>query len=262
MNQKRLTLAWCAPLFLLPLVAQAQEAQQIFTGMWGDPPLTLEDQLCRGYCVQPALDHLNALLDDPANDERAYTSLRGEAVDFGLREYIEPLLSAAARETYPLDQLKDDPGYTICEPWGLARQIFAPHQMELHQDGAILDMHYGEWDAHRTVYMDGRSAPPGTTPSLLGYSVGHYEGDTLVIESSHISANITRWWSRHSDQLKVTERYVRDGARMVMTATLEDPWGLNAPFVGMRVWNWAPGMEIYPYDQCVPGAGSVAAKGE
>jgi hypothetical protein len=144
----------------------------------------------------------------------------------------------------------------------MARQVAARHQLELHRVGDRLDMHYGEWDAHRTVHMDGRAAPEGTEPSPLGYSVGHYEGDTLVIETTHIRANITTWRSRHSDQLRITERYVRDGDRLLMTATMEDPWGLREPLQIMKVWRWAPEQEIYPYDDCKPAAESAAAGGE
>ena len=44
-------------------------------------------------------------------------------------------------------------------------------------------MRYGEWDARRTVYMDGRKRPANEPLKPLGYSVGHWEGDVLVIDS-------------------------------------------------------------------------------
>src|SRR5204863_119907 len=80
---------------------------------------------------------------------------------------------------YPLDPLKDDPGYTQCEPWGLARQMFAPHQFEVRRQGKDrIELRYGEWAAKRTVYMDGRSIPANIKSSRLGYSVGRWDGDT------------------------------------------------------------------------------------
>src|SRR5262249_37821475 len=78
--------------------------------------------------------------------------------------------------------------------------------------------------------------------TLLGYSLGHWEGDTLVIETSGIRANSTPWQSGHSDQLHMVERYTRskDGKTLTLAATMEDPWSLREPVVIKHVWAWAP----------------------
>jgi hypothetical protein len=231
-------------------------------GMWSDPPATPEDASCFSFCTQVELDYLAALLADPKNDDRGFGELMGESAAYQVEKYIRPRLSAAALESFPLDQLEEDPGYLHCEPWGMARQMVAPHQLELQRVGDRLEMHYGEWDARRTVHMDGRAAPAGTQPSSFGYSVGRYEGDTLVIETTHIGANITLWWSRHSDQLRITERYRRDGDRLLLTATMEDPWGLREPLEIKKVWGWAPDQKIYPYVDCKPAAESAKVGGK
>lgn len=249
-------------LIALPVAASAQSSAKSLEGMWSDPPATPEDASCFIFCTQAGLDHLAALLADPRNDDRPFGALMGEAGAYQIKEYIRPRLSAAALETFPLDELKEDPGYVRCEPWGVARQMLAPHQLDLRRVGDRLEMHYGEWDARRTVHMDGRAAAPQTTPTPLGYSVGHYEGDALVIETTHIRANITLWWSRHSEQLKITERYVRDGDRLLLTATMEDTWGLREPLQLKKVWGWAPDQKIYPYVDCKPAADSAEAERE
>ena len=250
-----LTCALVAP----PVSAFAQSSAQSLDGMWSDPPATPEDMMCFFWCTDTAFEHLEALLDDPGNDDRPYLELRNETMAYQVMDYVRPRLSAAALETFPLDELKDDAGYLYCEPWGVAQQMFAPHQLELHRVGDRLEMHYGEWDARRTVHMDGRAAPARTEPTSLGYSVGHYEGDTLVIETSHIIANVTPWRTRHSDQLRITERFARDGDRLLLTATIEDPWSLREPLQIRKVWSWAPDQQIFPYDQCKPAAESAGA---
>jgi hypothetical protein len=232
-----------------PSAVRAQSTERSLEGMWSDPPVNPEDFLCFGFCTDMGIAHIDALLDDPANDDRPYSELMQETRDYEVMEYIKPRLTPEALKTFPLDPL-DNPGYTKCEPFGLAQQMFVPHQFLIHHYPDRIEMRYGEWEARRTVYMDGRAAPKDLQPSRLGYSVGHYEGETLVVETWAISANITEWQSKHSDQLKVTERYSRDGDRMLLTATMEDPWGLREPLQIKKVWSWAPDQEIFPYVNC------------
>lgn len=220
--------------------------------MWSDPPSTVMGAFCFGWCTGAGIEHLYALLDAPANDARPFPELQADADNYQRERYIRPRLTAAALKTYPLDP-SDDPGFLRCEPWGLARQIFALHQFEVRQRGNDrMDLRYGEWDARRTVYMDGRPRPANQAPSAMGYSVGRWEGETLVIETSGIRANITSWRGEHSDQLRVVERYTRsqDGSTLLLTATMEDPWSLREPVMIKKIWRWAPGQQITPYEDC------------
>ena len=220
--------------------------------MWSDPPSTVMGAFCFGWCTGAGIEHLYALLDAPANDARPFPELQADADNYQGERYIRPRLTAAALKTYPLDP-SDDPGFLRCEPWGLARQIFALHQFEVRQRGNDrMDLRYGEWDARRTVYMDGRPRPANQAPSAMGYSVGRWEGETLVIETSGIRANITSWRGEHSDQLRVVERYTRsqDGSTLLLTATMEDPWSLREPVMIKKIWRWAPGQQITPYEDC------------
>ena len=232
--------------------AQTQSPAKLFEGMWSDPPTTITGDFCAGSCTDAGIQRLNALLDDPANDSRPLAQLRADAETYSREQYIRPRLKDAALKTYPLDPA-DDPSFLRCEPYGLARQLIARHQLEIRQRGKDrLELHYGEWDAHRTVYMDGRKRPANTPLSLLGYSVGHWEGETLVVETSGIRANRTSWQSEHSDQLHVVERYSRskDGKTLTVAATMEDPWSLREPVVIKHIWAWAPDQIIAAYDQC------------
>ena len=218
--------------------------------MWSDPSSTAVDVFCFVGCTDSGIAKLNALLDDPANDNRAYDALTEQADHYQLEEYVRPRLTTAALETFPLDPA-DDPGFVKCEPWGFARQIFAPHQMDIRQYDDRIEIRYGEWDARRTVYMDGRTRPNNQPGSPLGYSVGHYEGNTLVVETSGVSRNITFWFA-HSDQLRAVERYSRstDGNRLEAVVTIEDPWSLRQPVQVKKAWGWAPTEKIFPYENC------------
>jgi hypothetical protein len=135
----------------------------------------------------------------------------------------------------------------------VGKQIFAPHQLEIRQrDKSRIEMRYGEWDARRTIYLDGHSAPTNQGPSLLGHSVGHWEGDSLVIETSGISPNIAFFIVPHSDQLRIVERYTRsdDGKTLLLNATLVDPLSWSGPVVLKKFWSWSPNSRITPYKDC------------
>ena len=247
----RRCLVLAALLALIPLPA-APQSHPNFEGMWSDPPVNAEDTFCAAWCTDVGLERLNALLDNPANDKRRFADLSSEADRYQRERYIRARLSDAALKKFPLDPAAD-PGFLRCEPWGVARQIAARHQLQIRQQGRDrLELRYGEWDAYRTVYMDGRKRPASQPPTAMGFSVGRYEGDALVIETSGISANLTSYSSDHSDQLRIVERYTRstDGKRLSLSATLEDPVSLRQPIVLKKVWSWAPKSEIAPYKDC------------
>ena len=141
---------------------------------------------------------------------------------------------------------------THCEPWGFARQIFVPHQVEISQYDDRVEMHYAEWDTVRTIYLDGRE-PEDQLPNRLGHSVGRYEGDALVVETYGIRSSyfegITIGGVKHSDQFRAVERYTRPADdRLEMTAVYDDPVTLREPFRLRKAWGWAPDEEIYPYE--------------
>ena len=228
--------------------------------MWSDPPSTVLDTFCLFWCSDAGLTRLEALLDDPANDARPTVELYGVAALHQREQYVRPRLTPAALENVDLDPA-DDPSFLECVPWPFAREIFAPHQLKIEQIRGRVEMQYGEWNTKRTVYLDGRAAP--APPGPMGHSVGRYEGDALVVETSGVPAGLAPWGAgfplplfpfdgKHSDQLRVRERYTRsvDGERLLMTATLEDPWALREPLELKKVWGWAPDQEISPYEDC------------
>jgi hypothetical protein len=234
--------------------AQSQTPAKL-EGMWSDPPATALGAFCFFSCTDFGVERLNKLLDDPANDARPAAQLIGQAkaLEGG---YIKSLLTPEALKHYPLDPLKEDPGYTRCEPWGLARQMFAPHQLEIRQRGKDrIELRYGEWNARRTVYLDGRNVPNGIKPGRLGYSVGRWDGDTLVVETTAVEANIfgvAADATLHSAHLRTVERFTRsaDGKTLVLTATLEDAETFREPVVFKKIWSWAPDQKIAAYDSC------------
>jgi len=100
--------------------------------------------------------------------------------------------------------------------------------------------------AWRIVPTDGRGFRERLDPSYYGDSVGHWEGDTLVVETRNISEET--WFGEygyfHSDQLRVFERFTRHGDTLTWQVRVEDPKVLAAP------WEKRP-VEMHRTDQQV-----------
>jgi hypothetical protein len=103
--------------------------------------------------------------------------------------------------------------------------------------------------------MDGRGHPPADAPhSKMGHSTGRWEGDELVIDTTHIApSTITNNGLEHSAEIHMVERYklAADGRRLAATQWFEDPAVLDNN--GARFIEWArqDGQYVYPYE-CDP----------
>jgi hypothetical protein len=112
--------------------------------------------------------------------------------------------------------------------------------------GPVVDMGVGKvvqtrnlllmlWEGtlYREIFLDGRDLPVDPNPDWMGYSVGHWEGDTLVIVTAGFN---DRTWldddgRPHTEALRVTERLHRtDYGHMQITRTFVDPGALLEPW--------------------------------
>jgi hypothetical protein len=85
---------------------------------------------------------------------------------------------------------------------------------------------------HRVIFMDGRQLEKEPNPSWMGYSVGHWDGDTLVVESN--GYNDKTWLDNtghpHTESLRVTEKYRRtDFGHIELQVTFDDPMVFAKP---------------------------------
>jgi hypothetical protein len=133
---------------------------------------------------------------------------------------------------------REDPIMT-CQPMGIPRQ--GPPGRIFHTDDDITLIYGrggdggGGYSDFRVIATDGRSLGDDTTilpTKYTGNSVGHWEGDTLVIES--VGFVPETWLARggffHSDNMKVIERFTRKGDEMMYEVTVEDPDVLLQPW--------------------------------
>ncbi len=142
-----------------------------------------------------------------------------------------------------------------CTPKGMPVVMGQPFPIELvdHRDTILLGIE--EYDTVRTIHM-GETAPPGSHPSaLLGYSVGRWDGNALVVETDQIdfpyfsSAGIPL-----SRSARTLERFTvsDDGRRLSYTLTVTDPETFTEPVRATRAWLAKDGEHLLPYDCKAP----------
>jgi len=99
-----------------------------------------------------------------------------------LNDYAKPLYDAYL-VSFAVD---DDPGGWCVSP-GLPRSIWgAPFPVEIVQTESFINMFWEGYFQYRKIYMDGHPRPEPILHTGMGYSVGHWEGDTLVVETSYL----------------------------------------------------------------------------
>jgi len=102
--------------------------------------------------------------------------------------------------------------------------------------------------AVRQAFLDGRHHPKELDPTWMGHSIGHWEGDTLVVDT--VGMNDRSWLNiyPHTMQLHLVEHYHRtDFTHLQMDIMIEDPGAFTKPWTIHTVSNLAPGEEIGEY---------------
>jgi hypothetical protein len=145
---------------------------------------------------------------------------------------------------------KDDPE-GFCLPPGVPRMMYTPYPTEIFQmPDRVLFIYEGGAHVWRIVWMDGRKQPVDPNPTYLGYSVGHWEGDTLVVDT--MGMNDRTWLDAaghpHGEKLHVTERFTRpDSNTLRLEATIDDPDYYIKPWTVVTTSRWSPGQELMEY---------------
>jgi len=130
---------------------------------------------------------------------------------------------------------------TNCLPSGPV-EMFSSMYRIIQSPTVVAVLHEGGMGRYRQIYMDGPKLPKDPNPTWLGYSVGHWDGETLVVESAGF--NDRTWLDRaghpHSEYLRVTERFRRvDFGHMQFKITYDDPETLTKPLSFSLAVNYA-----------------------
>jgi len=133
-----------------------------------------------------------------------------------------------------------DGDYTgACLPFGLMRSMNSPDPIQFIQNAPFLALLYEQNTWFKLIPIDGRPHAKDLDPTWFGDSVGHWEGDTLVVHTNNFNGKtrLDTIGHPHSDALEVTEHFTRtDLGHMAYEVTIHDPktytedWGNKRTF--------------------------------
>ena len=218
----------------------------------GDPTLALTGPL-RGSGPAPAGS--KPPNPDPKNFEGVWW-LKGYEYMLGPEPGVEPPLKPAYMDILKRRIRAKNAGKpetdtsTACYPHGMPRLMESPYPIEIVQTpGRVTFLHEVAHEVRR-IYLD-QKHPANLKESYLGHSVGHWEGDTLVVDTVGINDKsfIDDEGEAHSNQEHLTERYRKiDGGRQIeLTMTVEDPVTLEHPYSYTRYYEWRPDVRPAEY---------------
>ncbi len=175
----------------------------------------------------------------------------------GVNEHFRPPLTPWGQEKFNSAQAlqgakavagKEDNSALRCEPSGPPQVLILPNPWEIVQIPGRVFMFFEEQHIWRTIWTDGRALPKDPDPSWLGYSVGHWEGDTFVVET--IGFNDKEWVDLYGNPrtptTHLTERYRRlNHETLEQQIIIDDPKVFTKPWVSPpKLHKLEPGWEI------------------
>jgi hypothetical protein len=166
-------------------------------------------------------------------------------VDPGKPEWL-PFAVSTAKER--ADNNRKDSPQARCLPSPIIR--LGPIYAIVQGPRMMVEISDDDSPGFHQIYLDGRAHPKDPMPGWYGHNVGHWEGDTLVVD--RIGFNEQSWLDQeshpHSEKLHVVERYTRpDLGHLETEITVEDPAVLARPYTTKRVSDLAPTEEIYEF---------------
>ena len=222
-----------------------------FTGSSRPRPLRFSEQ---------GVEVVRTVIDDAAREE-AIRNARGifRVWAWGVGEFggggtpdnePEMLTESALAVRQAFDLLTDEP-VLDCVQDGMPRAMFHPTVLEFTDGGSQLTLRSHEHDIVRTIHMEPAPDPSTRPASPLGYSVGKWEGDTLVVTTTRVDWPLSdEAGTPQSPDVRMTERFTPadDGSRLDYELTAYDPVNLTGPSVRTAHWMWVPGLEVLPYE--------------
>jgi len=165
---------------------------------------------------------------------------------------------AAAQVGY--DPLSDENPESTClgrpTPGAIVSTTFYLLNIQIEEDDPII-IRIEYFDEERVIHMDGRTHPPATERFPTGHSVGRWEEDTLIIDTTNFTNHRSPYQIGVPSGIHkhVIERYqlISNGTRMLVEFTLDDPDYIAEPLTHQRELIYSPQEQFFPFN-CDPDA--------
>ena len=141
-----------------------------------------------------------------------------------------------------------------CLPFGISRNINSPHGLQFVQNNDFLAMLF-EQNTWFTMVPTNASFrwPADIPPNWNGTSVGHWDGDTLIVETSGFNGytRLDTQGHPHSKDAKITNTFLRvDSNTIQHTVTVHDPKTYTKDWMNVRVWRLKPATDVIMEYSC------------
>jgi hypothetical protein len=125
--------------------------------------------------------------------------------------------------------------------------------MEIVQHKDVIVVIYEAHTEVRHIYLANRAKEADLFPDRNGYSFARWDGDKLIVETTHLKEAVDQLRYPHSEQAKIVEEYrlsTTDDGRKVLTAemTLTDPVFYTQPIKAVKKWELKTGIRLLPYE--------------
>jgi hypothetical protein len=151
----------------------------------------------------------------------------------------------------PFYTTKDFSYYDRCISRGVTGSILPSlygDAMRIVQSPTAVAISYEMLHDTRIIPLDGRPPADAGVRSFMGSSVGHFEGDTLVVETTNFSDELAEGRAPHSEDLKLTERFTRIDPEMIdYVVTVDDPRTFERPWTFRVTLTTQPDYEVLEY---------------
>ena len=179
---------------------------------------------------------------------RVWSSVLTDRASFPLFKGDYPLTEAAERVRENWNPASSN--LLGCYEKGMPLLMITPLPVEFVRMGEDVLMRFQVDDAERVIHMGDATAPPDE-PLFLGHSTGRWEGASLVVETSGISASdFDGSGVFQSSDVSLVERFTlsEDEQRLDYRLTVTDPSTFSRPFDLTKYWVWRPEIAIQPWD--------------
>ena len=228
-----------------------QTAEPTIEGVWitttthvMEPGWTVEE-LFSGNLSPESYAYIGELLK-PEYDHMSAGEIRRAVGEHNV-EVIRDHMTAYGREYADSFDLANDPAIN-CEYFGVIRSVLHNDPILIERFDDRIEIKGEDMSSDRVIYIDGRGHPEDGEQTTLGHSIGHFEGNTLVVDTVNIRANIAEdnLPIYNADNTHTIERYAlsEDGTRLRMQLTIFDPVMFREPLVLENIRLKTPGVEI------------------
>jgi hypothetical protein len=176
---------------------------------------------------------------------------RADVTDKSLPGFVKelPYTAWGKQQWESYDAEKGD--YTgSCLPFGISRTLYGPHPIQIIQDNDYFVFLAEQNSWFHIVPTDGRPAEKDLPPSWFGDSNGHWNGDTLVIETTNLNGYTKVDTIGHpmSEKARIIQTFKRvDFGHAEHTFTLDDPKTYTHPWTITETWTLRPDLRIMEY---------------